>query len=86
MYIPLTQATVDHCLELLRQAVMCRADTSLITFEWNPSERRPMLQLRGKQHQCDDWEEVQAKLKSRAVKKEEMARLRNPLFADDEVQ
>ena len=65
---------------------MCHADKSLMSFEWNPTDRRPMLQLRGKQRQCDNWEELEAKLDSRAVKKEEMRRLKNPLLADDEVR
>jgi len=75
---------VDHCLELLRQAVMCHAETSLMTFEWDSQNIKPMLKLEGPQHVCIDWDELKQKMKSRLVSDQEMNSLMNPIFGDGE--
>jgi len=68
----------DHCLELLRQAVMCRADSTLMTFEWKDGEDKPMLKLESPEHVCADWDDLVGKMQSRVVDEEEMDRLSNP--------
>ena len=59
---------------------MCHADTSLMTFRWDESEPRPMLQLQGPEHLCSDWDELMLKMKPRVLSSEEMKRLLNPVF------
>ncbi|KAK6074248.1 hypothetical protein SCUP234_08298 [Seiridium cupressi] len=54
----------DHCLDLIRQALMCRADTSLMTFQWEADRREPMIKLESPEHVCVDWEDLMEKIKS----------------------
>ncbi|KAI1266570.1 hypothetical protein F5Y18DRAFT_381936 [Xylariaceae sp. FL1019] len=68
----------DHCLDLIRQALMCRADTSLMTFHWEAGSREPMLKLESPEHDCVDWEDLMQKPESRRVSDAEMAMLVNP--------
>ncbi|KAJ8064631.1 hypothetical protein OCU04_006957 [Sclerotinia nivalis] len=68
----------DHCVELLRQAVMCHADTSLMTFEWTSENEKPMLKLDGPKHTCVNWDDLRLKVQPRIVSDEEMGSLKNP--------
>lgn len=51
---------LDHCLEILRQGVMCRGDISLVTFVWSPQKRIPLADFT-RPHECvnfdalNDW-------------------------------
>lgn len=38
---------IDHCIDDIRQALMCHADTSITTFEWKEGIRRPMPDFAG---------------------------------------
>ncbi|KAI0388941.1 hypothetical protein F5Y17DRAFT_166154 [Xylariaceae sp. FL0594] len=71
---------VDHCLDQLRNILMCRADTTLTTFRWTVDQRRPMLNTRPVERQCVDWELLMGSLKHRVVEGDEMGRMRNPIF------
>ncbi|KAK9796589.1 putative DUF3328 domain-containing protein [Seiridium cardinale] len=51
----------DHCLDLIRQALMCRADTSLMTFQWEADRREPMIKLESPEHVCVDWDDLMEK-------------------------
>ncbi|KAI0448079.1 hypothetical protein F4803DRAFT_558339 [Xylaria telfairii] len=73
----------DHCLDLIRQALMCRADTSLMTFRWAAGSREPMLKLESPEHVCVDWEDLMQKVESRRVSDTEMAVLINPNIVPD---
>ncbi|KAF2687591.1 hypothetical protein K458DRAFT_294739, partial [Lentithecium fluviatile CBS 122367] len=73
----------DHCLDLIRQALMCRADTALMTFEWAIGRREPMLKLQSPEHVCVDWEDLMMKVQARRVSDAEMALLVNPGFILD---
>ena len=72
----------DHCLELVRQAIMCHADTTLMTFRWDEAHPQPMLKLQGPPHMCWDWEELISEMKPRVIPPEEMRRLANPISVD----
>ncbi|KAI1324466.1 hypothetical protein F5Y16DRAFT_381005 [Xylariaceae sp. FL0255] len=37
-------AHIEHCLEWLRQAALCRGDTTLTTFEWGIGDRNGVLE------------------------------------------
>lgn len=73
--------SLDHCLEMLRQSVMCVPDTSLTTFTWTSSQKKPVLDIRRLERQCIDWEVFMASVITRVVDKEEVERLTNPLFS-----
>ena len=45
----------DHCLEDIRQALMCHADTSVVTFEWRSNRRIPWP-IFSADHTCVDWD------------------------------
>lgn len=52
-----------HCLELLRQATICKADTSITPYRWlhtgkGPSGVEPSPQ-QGTMHECVNWEMLQ---------------------------
>ncbi|KAF7864307.1 uncharacterized protein EAF02_010275 [Botrytis sinoallii] len=70
----------DHCVELLRQAIMCHADTTLMTFEWSSKSDKPMLKLEGPKHTCVNWEDLRLKVQRRIVDDQEMSSLKNPSF------
>lgn len=45
----------DHCVDDIRQALMCHADTSIVTFDWRPNWRRPWPNF-SVDHTCVDWD------------------------------
>lgn len=56
---------VDHCIEYLREYLMCKPDLSLVTFYWinhtaqhgDPSARFPTNSDQSL-HECADWESL----------------------------
>lgn len=68
---------IDHCLDVLRSAAMCHADTTLTTFGW-ADQAQPMLNTRPIEHRCVDWEALIGSISSRVVERDEIAALRNP--------
>ncbi|MCJ1311319.1 hypothetical protein MMC25_004990 [Agyrium rufum] len=70
----------DHCFETLRQAVMCHADLSLTTFNWNETTPKPMFTVGGSIHTCVDWTDLQDSLADRLVSDDEVSSLVNPIW------
>ncbi|EPT00324.1 hypothetical protein FOMPIDRAFT_1030579 [Fomitopsis schrenkii] len=48
---------LDHCIEMLRQVLMCNANVGLITFDWVEGFRTPFPNF-STQHKCRDAEKV----------------------------
>jgi len=48
---------LDHCIELLRQSLMCTADVGLITFDWVADHRRPWPDF-STQHRCRNYDAI----------------------------
>ena len=48
---------LDHCIDYLRQAIMCHGDITPNTFEWN-DETQSYLAHHSTRHQCRDFERV----------------------------
>ncbi|KAJ7104124.1 hypothetical protein B0H15DRAFT_766556, partial [Mycena belliarum] len=48
---------LDHCVELLRQNLMCIADTGVITYEWVDGWELPYPDF-NTAHQCRNYEKV----------------------------
>lgn len=46
---------LDHCVDAIRQALMCHADTSIVTFGWRPHWRRPWPNF-SVDRTCVDWD------------------------------
>ena len=75
----------DHCIEMLRSAALCRADTSSTTFHWE-SQAKPMLDLKRPSHICVNWENLKTSIEHRVVSEEEGSRLFNPILADPKLR
>ncbi|KAI0394338.1 hypothetical protein F5Y17DRAFT_428020 [Xylariaceae sp. FL0594] len=55
----LNRLHTDHCLEILRQASMCRADTALFTIVWTEGSRYPSADF-SQEHECANFDKVNA--------------------------
>jgi hypothetical protein len=71
---------LDHCIENLRQAIMCYPDTSFTTFVWTHSDPKPVLDVRRFERKCVNWESFMQQLVPRVVSFEEVDKLKNPLL------
>ncbi|CCM06398.1 uncharacterized protein FIBRA_08657 [Fibroporia radiculosa] len=49
---------LDHCLEMLRQNLMCYADTALITYDWVAGVPKPFPNF-NTVHQCRNFAKIQ---------------------------
>jgi Mycotoxin biosynthesis protein UstYa len=58
---PLTdqQEHFDHCIDLLRQVIMCHGDLALHTYEWKDDYRWPWPSMQT-EHQCRNWDQLMA--------------------------
>jgi len=48
---------VDHCIDVIRQVLMCHGDLSLHTYDWIDDYRWPWANFTV-QHQCRDWDSI----------------------------
>jgi hypothetical protein len=58
--------SVEHCIEILRQSVMCRGDTTLITFHWGHTVKLPQPDFT-LDHTCVNWDSLIEWVKPRAI-------------------
>ncbi|KND86886.1 hypothetical protein TOPH_08479 [Tolypocladium ophioglossoides CBS 100239] len=56
----------EHCIDILRMAAMCRADTSIYPYFWSDSNRYPNPKWE-RRHECVDWEKLEEFLEARRV-------------------
>jgi hypothetical protein len=56
----------EHCVDYIRQGVMCNFDTGIIPYNWVRDHNNPTPNS-NTMHKCVDWEKLQDWLKSRAV-------------------
>ena len=63
---PKSNSPPVHCLDTLRQAIMCQGDTSLITFRWGETQAIPLGNF-SSEHRCKSWEALDAWNKERFV-------------------
>ncbi|KAI5777085.1 hypothetical protein EDC01DRAFT_624565, partial [Geopyxis carbonaria] len=47
----------NHCIDILRQAIMCHADTNIVTWDWEPGRDKPVANGTV-EHTCRNFEEV----------------------------
>ena len=78
----------DHCIEYLRQSLMCKPDLSLVTFRWalqagptdNPLDRYPK-DIDKSMHECAKWDSLSEWMEGRALGLLDAAMLRKPTTA-----
>jgi len=47
----------EHCLHMLKEAVMCQGDTTLLTMKWADTGARPIGNLTSP-HECVNWDRL----------------------------
>jgi len=59
--------SIDHCIETLRQGIMCRGDVSLGTYTYLSGGGHDITARNWASHQCVDFDALMAWAKARAV-------------------
>ncbi|KAK1995763.1 hypothetical protein LX36DRAFT_561358, partial [Colletotrichum falcatum] len=47
----------DHCIDYIRQAIMCQGDLTPIYFEWR-DDRKAYRAEQSNIHQCRSWDAI----------------------------
>lgn len=56
----------EHCVDIIRQSIMCQFDTGLVTYDWVLQHQNPTPNA-NTMHKCVDWNAAQEWLQERAV-------------------
>ncbi|KAK4040643.1 hypothetical protein C8A01DRAFT_15489 [Parachaetomium inaequale] len=73
---------VDHCLESLRQEVLCSADVNVYTLKWTRHSRfKPTVKV-PQPHACVDWAALHGWMKGRAARLDDMVGPPESLYED----
>ncbi|KAF2823559.1 hypothetical protein CC86DRAFT_299218, partial [Ophiobolus disseminans] len=56
----------EHCVDYIRQSIMCQFDTGLVTYDWVLDHQQPTPNSNAI-HKCVDWDALQNWLRERAV-------------------
>lgn len=48
---------LDHCIDVLRQALMCKPDLTLLVSDWHDDYRNPWLDF-GPERECMNWDSI----------------------------
>ncbi|KAK8078577.1 hypothetical protein PG996_004747 [Apiospora saccharicola] len=75
----LNRLHTDHCLEILRQAAMCRSDVTLFTLQWSEGSRFPRADF-SQEHECVDFDAVNGWAADRRVEAGTPGILTHPKF------
>lgn len=70
---------LDHCIDNLRMAIMCKADISLQTYDWLDNNRRPFANFEI-EHDCFNWDSVNNWAKERSFNLYDNETLLHPNF------
>ncbi|CZT12549.1 uncharacterized protein RCO7_11740 [Rhynchosporium graminicola] len=57
---------IDHCVDTIRQSLMCSVDVSVLTWEWN-EERQQNLEKGAIVHTCRNFDKVRDWAKTHAI-------------------
>ncbi|KAI1363194.1 hypothetical protein F5Y08DRAFT_251979 [Xylaria arbuscula] len=74
---PWTPTHVDHCIDSIRQNLMCNADIAMMGFKWVNDSLEPKPHFRG-QHECVNWERIEEWASERSFNPDDKANLRHP--------
>lgn len=61
-----TGCYLDHCLDMLRQSVMCQGDTQLLTMKWSHENSIPIANFT-MPHKCVNWENLELWARGRRI-------------------
>ena len=64
--LPMAEMHLDHCVDSLRQVLMCLPNDGLILYDWSPKLRGPEPRFEVK-HECVAWEKFDAWAGTRRV-------------------
>ncbi|KXG51447.1 uncharacterized protein PGRI_094590 [Penicillium griseofulvum] len=78
--MPWTPTHVDHCIDSIRQNLMCNADLSLMTFHWVDDDMAPKPLFR-RTHECANWENIQEWASKRSFNPDDPNLLLHPKLA-----
>lgn len=67
----------EHCVDYLRQGVLCHYDTGIIPYDWVGENQQPTPNGNTR-HRCVDWGVLQAVLEEQAVEMPEDFRWTQP--------
>src|SRR2546423_6716486 len=56
----------EHCLDMLRQNIMCQGDTQLITMKWGHRQAVPLAN-QSSPHKCVNWGRLNTWAKDHSV-------------------
>lgn len=59
----------EHCLDYLRQQVMCHSDLSPVMLKWDPQVKYLIPQFTTQMHTCRNFEAIHAWSKERAAER-----------------
>jgi hypothetical protein len=60
----------DHCLDSIRQSIMCHGDVATVYWQWMPVRRQPLPRLEIT-HTCRDFEAIKEWAKNHRLKGDE---------------
>ncbi|KAF7527335.1 hypothetical protein G7054_g10498 [Neopestalotiopsis clavispora] len=80
--IPDLRGHADHCIEDIRQSLMCHADLSVVTFDWRADKRKPWPNFHLDQT-CVDWNALDAWAAKRSFSIFDQKTLVHPKLATD---
>lgn len=70
------QVHADHCVDMLRQALLCHGDMeTLTTFVWDRKYNKPLLSPQRPLHTCLDWSSIMITIADRIVSEGELNQL-----------
>lgn len=56
----------EHCIDILRQSIMCHADITPVTMRWGHTQRIPLGNF-SSPHECVNWAEIYGWAKQRSI-------------------
>ncbi|EDO02856.1 predicted protein [Sclerotinia sclerotiorum 1980 UF-70] len=65
---------LDHCADMLRQKLMCEADTGIVTYNWMKGHTNPHPNF-NVQHECRDFNAILEYARDNQVDKESSERI-----------
>lgn len=71
----------DHCLEVLRRGIMCNADLTINTFEWNDGKIKG---ISSHPRTCKDWSAFEEWTDARALHYREKDQGKHLVLEDEE--
>ncbi|KFY44951.1 hypothetical protein V494_01240 [Pseudogymnoascus sp. VKM F-4513 (FW-928)] len=60
------QDHIEHCLHMLKEAIMCQADPTLVTMKWSNSRAVPIGNLTSP-HECVNWDSLMEWVKPNSI-------------------